>query len=227
MRLSCARQATSGTGSASAGPAGAGEHGRRGPRSGCAGSPLSAFVGDVQVRALVREMDESSTRDYERKAHNLLAQQGRREGWRRRQARAAQSAAGTREALCLRSEGSYRYEALVREMDESSTRDYERMAKNLWRYKADIGLAKAGGAGRAQVVLEALCLRSEGLHRSERSYVRWTRVLRAFTRERRKNLARQGRREGWRPRPVRAALRPPRKPSVCGRRDCTGPSAGT
>ena len=74
----------------------------------------------------MREMDESSTREYERKAKKSQAQQGRREGWRRRPARGAQSAEGSLEALCLRSEGSYRYEALVREMDESSTRDYER-----------------------------------------------------------------------------------------------------
>ena len=183
MRLSCSRKATSGTGSAGAGPTGAGELGWRGPRSGCAGIPLSAFGGVVQVRALVREMDESLrefTRERRKKLVALRGRWGAGEGHRRGPRR------GHPGSPLPADEGVAQAGALVREMDESSTRAYERKAHNCVGAPGQTGgLTKAAGAGCAQVVLEALYVRSEGLHRAELSYVRWTRVLRETTRERR------------------------------------------
>ena len=56
-------------------------------------------------------------------------------------------------------------------------RECVRLGKNFWRNMADGWLAKAARvAGRAQVALEALLRRMEGLHRYERAYERWTRV---------------------------------------------------
>ena len=136
----------------------------------------------VRCTRVLRE----TTRDYERKAHNCVGAPGQTGGLTK--AAGAGRAQATLGSPLSVVGGVAQVRALVREMDESSTRDYERKAHNFVGATGQTGgLATAAGAGRGQAASEALCLRSEGLHRSERSCERWTRVLRAFTRERRKN----------------------------------------
>ena len=147
--------------------------------------PLVCGCRVVQVRTLVREMDESSTRVYERKAKKFkyYRADGRAGDRVRRGVRRGRPGS----PLCA-VEGVAQAGALVREMDESSTRDYERKAKKFQCYRADGRAGEGGwrGARRVQrVAWKPFVCGRRGRTGMKRWSERWTRVLRETTRDRR------------------------------------------